>query len=242
MPSTAHIDLLNISHDDARDQALVLLARHGDRGALSQLLCQHQDRVFAMCLRMCSDPELASDLTQETMLKAIKGLDQFNARSKFSTWLTRVAINVCLTSFRKARLRRSISLEAIGGDLGASGTWGNWLRNAWDNLGGSSLFGLSSGESAGVRGIRGITESREPEAPERIEKSESTARLREALALLDPEQRALLILRDMHGLGYQTIAEVLDVPTGTVKRRLFRARSALRDIYSSIGGTPPAGP
>lgn len=72
--------------------------------------------------------------------------------------------------------------------------------------------------------------SREPAPAERLEQAENCRQVSEALARLDEEQRTLLVLRDMEGLDYQAMAELLEVPLGTLKSRLFRARLALRDL------------
>lgn len=258
-PDADHIRALTISPEDAKDQALVLLASRGDQQALTELLTIHQDRVFAVCLRMTADRDLAEDLAQETLLRVIKSLDQFNHRSKFTTWLTRVAMNVCLTSFRRGKLRKTVSLDAIG-DPGASGT-SMGMSGVFRAFGGDTFLGgllgrLFSGpgntnnpDANSATTLNGKTNSgmgttgarryvagsvRERPAEERAELSESLQHLYAALAEIDPEQRALLILRDMQGLDYHHIAEILDVPAGTVKSRLFRARTSLRQKYEEF--------
>lgn len=252
-----HIRALTISPEDARDQALVMLAARGDQQALTELLTIHQDRVFAVCLRMTADRDLAEDLAQETLLRIIKSLDQFNHKAKFTTWLTRVAMNVCLTSFRRGKLRKTVSLDALG-DPGSTGTWagqsGVFRAFGGDTfLGGilGRLFGGTtttdgtnagttlSGKSnpgMGTTGARRYSAGsvRERPAEERAELSESMQYLYAALAEIDPEQRALLVLRDMHAMDYHHIADILEVPSGTVKSRLFRARTALRQKYEEI--------
>lgn len=258
VPASDHIRALTISPEDAKDQALVLLATKGDQAALTELLTIHQDRVFAVCLRMTADRDLAEDLAQETLLRVIKSLDQFNHRSKFTTWLTRVAMNVCLTSFRRGKLRKTVSLDAVG-DPGASGTHMG-MSGVFRAFGGDTFLGgllgrLFSGPSGGADGTNcgttlggktnpglGTTGARryvagsvrERPAEERAQLSESLQHLYAALAEIDPEQRALLILRDMQGLDYHHIAEILDVPAGTVKSRLFRARTSLRQKYEEF--------
>lgn len=253
-PSTAHIRSLTISPEDARDQSLVLLVRGGDQGALAELLTTHQDRVFAVCFRMTGDRDAAEDLAQETLYRVVKNLDQFDSRAKFTTWLTRVAMNVCLTAFRKNRLRRTVSLDAMGGDPSASTMHGSTLGGMIGSFAGRGfigaivgrLLGSSAGRASGRSGSTGPAPptyrysggpAREAEAPERAEMSEALSRLYAALEAIEPEQRAILILRDMQGLDYHHIAEILEVPQGTVKSRIFRARTALREKFESL---PPA--
>ncbi|MFM9957042.1 MAG: RNA polymerase sigma factor [Phycisphaerales bacterium] len=249
------LNTLTISPEDARDQALVLLATRGDQKALTELLTIHQDRAFAVCLRMTGDRDSAEDLAQETLLRVIKSLDQFNHKAKFTTWLTRVAMNVCLSNFRRGKLRRTVSLDAMG-DPGSSGT-GMFTSGIFRAFGGDSLLGTWIGKVLGVAALsdttkNGTTKSgdtkvgskasrrfapgteRHRSAEDRAELSESLQYLYAALDRIDPEQRALLVLRDMHGMDYQHIAEILEVPQGTVKSRLFRARASLREQYEII--------
>lgn len=179
-----------------RELQLLEAHRRGDGDAIGELLEGYHRRVYAVCRRMVADPESARDLSQESLLKVMEGIDRFDGRSKLSTWVIRVTMNCCLSHLRKEKRRRHRSLDATDEpiDLEAS------LRRG--------------GEPAAVR---------------RIEQHEMRRTLEAALAGLDPAHRAVLVLRDLQDLDYRQIAEVLDVPTGTVKSRLFRARAALRE-------------
>lgn len=187
------------SLEEAREHALLMAHRAGDPEALGELLAMHQDRIFAMCVRMMGDRELARDLTQETLVKVIGALHTFNSEARISTWMTRIAMNTCLTEMRRMRLRRHASLDTPSG-VDGGGSWGHSL----------------AGE-------------REPDAEQRVEEEEQRSVMGRALRSLGEDHRAILILRDMHGLDYRQIGEVLEVPEGTVKSRLFRARTALRE-------------
>lgn len=193
------------------DAALVERARGGDRAALGELLTGHEGMLFAVCLRTLGDREAARDITQDALVKSIQSLDSFDGRSRFSTWLTRIAINACLSHLRKQRLRKHASLDAPAG------------RGSGGGAGGDGGAG-SSGQSI-IQTLRG----REPEPGSRIESDETLECLDRAMARIDPEQRVLLSLRDVRGLDYARIADALGVPVGTVKSRLFRARAALRE-------------
>lgn len=181
--------------DDAR---IVQRAQAGDRDAWALLVKRHQDRVFATCYQIVKDRELATDLTQDTMVKLIQGIGTFDGRAKFSTWLTRIAMNVCLSRLRSLKLRRHASVEELSG----------------------------SDEGEGPR--HAFEQSRELSQQARVEMSDEKAALSAALHLLDPEQRAILYLCDCHGHTYEQIAETFGVAVGTVKSRIFRARAALR--------------
>lgn len=182
------------------------------QAAWTELLAAHEDRIFATCLRMVRDYEAARDLTQDSMVKVIQGLDSFDNRARFSTWLTRVSMNVCISYMRKRRLRRHASLDAPIGGEGAKGA-GPGRQSAFSDA-------LESPEEHGAQG--------------RVEQREDREMLLAALDLLDPDHRAVLVLRDAQDLDYQQIGDVLGVPLGTVKSRLFRARAALREAIEKL--------
>lgn len=195
---------------DQRDADLIEAVRSAgpfDRAALSELLTRHEDRIFSVCVRMVGDRETARDLAQDAMVKIIEGLDSFDSRAKFTTWLTRVTMNVCISHLRKQRLRRSASLD-------------------------DALQPAQRGEDA--PGFGQPIETREPAASDRVESGEDMTRLSRALAQLDPEQRGIIVLRDAQGMDYRRISETLGVGVGTVKSRLFRARAALREAMERM--------
>ena len=202
------------SLEEARENALLMAHRAGDRNALAELLAMHQDRIYAMCVRMMGDREVARDLTQETFVKVIGALHTFNGQARISTWMTRIAMNACLTEMRRMRLRRHASLDTPAthtGDHAGGDTHPSWSQS----LPGNGEPGSSMG----------------------VEDKEQRSFLREALRSLAEDHRAILILRDMHGLDYRQISEVLEVPDGTVKSRLFRARAALREEVERLQQT-----
>lgn len=174
--------------------------RQGSREALAELLSLHEGRIYGVCLRMVNDAEAARDLAQDTLVKVIQGLDRFDERARLSTWITRIAMNVCLTHRRRQLVRRTSSLDAP-----AQGP-----------------------ETAAPSAAAAVPDHREPGVASAVESREARRLLEQALTRLDPEQRAILLLRDGHAMDYADIALVLDIPQGTVKSRLFRARTALR--------------
>jgi RNA polymerase sigma-70 factor (ECF subfamily) len=180
-----------------RELQLIEAYRAGDPEALAELLVAYQRRVYGVCYRMVRNPEAAADLTQDSLIKVMEGLDSYDGRAAFSTWVIRVTMNCCLSHLRKERLRRHGSLDqpTAEGALPPS-------------------FHLPS--EAELSGLR------------RVEQAEMRSVLLRALASLEPHMRAVLVLRDLQGLEYQQIGQVLGVPVGTVKSRLFRARAALR--------------
>jgi RNA polymerase sigma-70 factor (ECF subfamily) len=94
----------------ASDVELVAAARHGDRVALDALLRRHHDRVYVLCRRMTGNDADALDATQEALIAVCRGLDRFDGRSAFTTWLYRVTTNACLDELRR-RGRRPVPME-----------------------------------------------------------------------------------------------------------------------------------
>lgn len=196
---------------DGREAALIAQAQAGDRTAWEALLTPQQDRLFTVCVRMVGR-QAAADLCQSAMVKIVQGLGSYDGQSKLSTWMIRVTMNVCLSWLRSEKLRRHASLDAP--------------------LDHTKSEQLGETRAASLPG-------REPEAGHRVEVEEARRHLAAALSQLDPEQRAILILRDAQGLDYDRIALVLGIAVGTVKSRLFRARASLRELIESRAAERP---
>ena len=218
-PARAHTP----TDDDARDLALITAHKAGDPTALTELLTKYQDRLFAVCLRMIGNQDHAADLLQDAMVRIIAGIHTFNANSKLSTWMIRIAMNACLTELRRRKLRKHASLDAPSGGGGSGGRGGGGGGGEW---GGRGTIGS------------GLSDPGEHSPLQSVVMEDDRRRLFRALSGLDPEQRAILILRDAQGLDYRRIAEVLDIPEGTVKSRLFRSRFALRQEMERLEAMP----
>lgn len=190
-----------------RESQLMQMVLRGDRGALGELLHAYHKRVYHVCLRMVSHAEDAAELTQEVMLKAVQHVDSFQGQSKFSTWLLRIAMNCSVSHLRRGKTRSSLSLEDS----------------------------YSSEQSSPMKNM--IASDREPLPAQSVQLKEQIDQLTHALGTLDPASRSIIVLRDLQGADYQQVADVLGVPVGTVKSRLFRARLALRQ---AIDGTAKA--
>ena len=182
------------------DRELVERVKSGSTEAFSVLVRRYQDRVFNTCWRICGHLEDARDVTQEAFLKVYERIGTFRQESGFYTWLFRVAVNLALTHRRRGRTRREVPLDAIGGAIGTQA----------DVL--ARRARLAAGE----------------DPAELLETTVSRGRLVQALHALDDDHRAVVVLRDIEGLDYRRIGEILNVPTGTVKSRLYRARCELR--------------
>lgn len=203
------------------DPRVLERARAGEREALDRLLTPYLGRLYLLCLRMLGRPDDARDAAQDALVKIIRGLPAFDGRSRFSTWATRVAMNACLTRLRaRARERgRLVAGEATPPDRLVFGSPARARPVGVDNI---------------------ADDSREPDAAARVQLADDRARVLRALQAVSPEHRAVLVLRDVHGLEYDRIAAVLEVSIGTVKSRLFRARAALREQVEAASPQPSA--
>ena len=182
------------------DAVLVERVRGGDMDAFGLLVSKYQDKVYNTCWRMCGHVEDARDLTQEAFFRAFQSIASFKGRSGFYTWIFRIAVNLVLSHRRKAKHRRALSLD---GD-GASATQAEPLRDR-------------------------IADESAPQPAGRAMASELQRHVEQALETLDPDHRAVIVLRDVEGFDYAEIARILDVAAGTVKSRLHRARASLRE-------------
>ena len=184
-----------------RDAELFRRAVAGDRGAFGQLAIRTQDRLYTAIVRVVGDREEARELTQETYVKALGALADFRGESQPFTWLFRIGVNLAISHLRKVQRRRTFSLEAASGD---DGTQAQGLR---DRLAGD-----------------------EPPPDAKAQVREAQEQIAWALGQIDAEQRAILVMRDMEDMDYQSMADAIGVPLGTLKSRLFRARLALREV------------
>jgi RNA polymerase sigma-70 factor, ECF subfamily len=191
------------SRREVDDETLAAQARAGDRGALAALLERHQLRLFNVALRVVGDREDAADVTQDALLQVVQRVHTYRGDARFTTWLTRVTINQAITFLRKRKRRPAAAMSTLGNGHG----------------GGDGPSFESSLEQA-----------REPSPAYGVEQDEQHARLHAALQRVDEDFRAVLVLRDIEQMDYAAIGQVLDLPLGTVKSRLFRGRLMLREM------------
>ncbi len=192
--------------DGPSDEQLVARAKAGDRSAFDALVIRYKDRIFNLCLRKLGDAEEALDASQEAFLKAYRALGAFEGKSQFYTWLFRIALNASFTR----RTRRAREREVVPASL---------ERSARGDAG-------ADGEPA-ARAVD--PPDPRPDPREMTLAAERAAVVEEAIASLPEDLKGIVLLRDIEGLAYEEIAEVLDIPLGSVKSRLHRARLVLRE-------------
>lgn len=201
------------------DHALIARSQQGDRRAFNALVERYQSAAYALALRMLGDPDLAADVTQDAFFSAYRAIGAFHG-SSFRAWLLRIVSNGCFDQFRAQKRRPGSSLDAL-------------LEGAPDSVGGG-VGGGGAGDVSGVAGEALAQALSDPTYdPERVAlRAEQIAAIQAALLRLGAEQRLAVILSDVQGLTYEEIARVMDVPIGTVKSRLARARAQLRALLT----------
>ena len=180
--------------------------------ALCELIRAYQHRVYSICLRMVRHKEDAIDLTHDVLLKLIQSFQTYESRSKLSTWVIRVTMNCCISHLRKQKVREHLPIETTP----PTGPGGGIDTADWTNTAQSRVA------------------SREPLPGESVEQEHRRSMVMQALESLDPDTRAIIVLRDLQELDYQQLSETLEIPIGTVKSKLFRARLALRHALENL--------
>jgi RNA polymerase sigma-70 factor (ECF subfamily) len=190
------------------DAALIEASRGGDQQAFERLVLRHQRRAYALALRMLGDPAEAAeaaDVAQEAFVRAYHGLAGFRGQTAFSTWLYAIILNGCRTRRRWGARRRRV--VATSTDM-------------TEELGARQVLRASGNPDL----------EPEPEPAETALAAERSGQIGEALLQLEPSHREVVVLRDVHGLSYEEIAQAVGCDVGTVTSRLSRARWRLRAL------------
>jgi RNA polymerase sigma-70 factor (ECF subfamily) len=195
---------------DLPDAELVRLAKAGELAAFEALTGRHEQRVFALAMRMLRQQQDAEDVTQQTFLSVLENLAGFRGEASFSTWVLRIASHAALKIIRKRKGLNPVSLDEATEDS-------------------ESLNSIPHPEF--------IADWRQ--SPELlVERNETRRLLDDALARLDEKHRLVFLLRDVEGLSIQETAGALDLSEANVKVRLLRARLQLREELTRVLGDP----
>jgi RNA polymerase sigma-70 factor, ECF subfamily len=187
------------------DQQIVLLARGGQERAYRELVRRYERPIFSLLYRMVRDRELAEDLSQDTFVKALNAIESYKPEYKFSSWLFKIANNAAIDHLRRRELD-TLSLE------------GSPHAVTPDAMEATAL-------QIGDRGENAL---------DIVEAKELGGEIERAIAQLRPEYRACILLRHVDGRAYEEIAEMLDLPLGTVKTYIHRARNELRRLLAHL--------
>ena len=185
------------------DQEVVRHAVLGREAAYRELIRRYQRPVFSLVFRMVRDRELAEDLAQETFVKVLNAIDSYRPEYKFSSWIFKIANNAAIDHLRRRNL---------------------------DTL---SLDGSPHAETAEAIEATTLQISDGAESPlDEVANRELGSRIERAINRLRPEYRNCILLRHVDGRPYEEIAEILDLPLGTVKTYIHRARNELRILLA----------
>ena len=167
----------------------------------------HLDAVYRFALRLTGSPSEAEDLVQETFLRAWRAWEQYTPGTRAKSWLFTICRNAYLRERERDTRRDELVAEAARSE-------------AESEVAGSELPVFAGRADYDPEGdyFRGLVDQR----------------ILEAIDGLPTDFREAVVLSDLQGLGYQEIADVLDVPLGTVKSRLFRGRKLLQERLSDV--------
>ena len=187
------------------DKTLAAQAVAGRQSAFRELLSRYEKPVFALVYRMVRDRALAEDLAQETFIRAFNAIASYNHRYKFSSWIFKIANNLTIDYLRKKRLD-TVSIHG-------------------------SQHAVTKDEQART--------SLELESPDErpdayVENMELGSEIEAAIGRLRPEYKSVTLLRHVEGYSYKEIAEIMDLPLGTVKTYIHRARLELQETLAHL--------
>src|ERR1043166_5750961 len=191
------------------DHELMARLRNGPADLVMQgfeiLVARYKNAIVSFLFRFVGDFRTAEDLAQETFLRVFKKLNDYNSSAKFSTWLYTIASNLAKDEFKRRSRHPAKSLDWKGGS--------DTTRN--------------------VPQVKADTTDSVPDV--QLEHDEVRQNVKKALDLLDEHDREILLLKDVQGLSYEEISQVLELPMGTVKSRISRARVAFKDVWKKMG-------
>lgn len=175
----------------------------GRESAYRELIRRYQRPVFSLVYRMVRDRELAEDLAQETFIKVLNAIDTYRPEYKFSSWIFKIANNAAIDHLR----RRGLNTLSLDGSPHAESA---------DAIEATTLQIGDGGENQ----------------LDEVASKELGTQIEVAINQLRPEYRSCIILRHIDGRPYEEIAEMLNLPLGTVKTYIHRARNELRILLS----------
>ncbi len=187
------------------DADVVRLAQQGRELAFRELVRRYERPVFSLIYRMVRDRETSEDLAQDAFVKVLNHIDKYSPEFKFSSWLFKIANNVAIDHLRRRRID-TISMDGSPHATTASEVEASSLE----------------------------LEADQENALDELEARELGSAIEKAIARLRPEYRACIMLRHVEGRAYEEIAATLDLPLGTVKTYIHRARHELRKALEPL--------
>ena len=189
------------------DSRYVALCNSGEPQAFEILVKRHQKKMFNIAYRMTGNYDDAADIVQDSFLSAYKALKNFRGEAKFSTWLYGIVVNHARNRIRYTNGKKYHEPVSLDGD---------------------------PSDEDGLKPI----EARSGDAPviDMLVRKETQEKVQRCIDGLEKDHREILVLRDIHGFSYEEITVMLGLAEGTVKSRLSRARSAIRESFKKVFG------
>ncbi|MCF7973705.1 MAG: sigma-70 family RNA polymerase sigma factor [Phycisphaerae bacterium] len=189
------------------DEVLIEQCQSGDTSAMERLILKYQNRLYNVILRICSNPDDAAELTQETFVKVIENIGRFQGKSSFYTWAFRIAVNLTINYCkRNARL----GLKSLDSDESESGDQATGVLKDY------------------------LSNDKSPDPASIAQNRELCDLVMQSMTRLDEDHRTILVLRDIEGMSYSQISQVLELELGTVRSRISRARGKFKDILETV--------
>lgn len=202
-----HPNGIGINMVTLEEQRLINSLKQGQNSGFEQLVNTYQARIYQICLRMLNDESEAQEMTQETFLKIYQAIDRFRGDSSLNTWICKIAINLSknrILYLKKRKGHQTYSIQNMEGDV-----WENQVSKHTENH--ADLNPL-----------------------EILEQDAQKSLLSKAIYLLEDELKSILILREIEEMSYEEIAEIQNLPIGTVRSRLHRARLNLATLWKQL--------
>lgn len=189
------------------DQAIIAMVKRGERDAYRIIVERYQDRLVALAQDVLKNRTEAEDVVQESFVKAYLALDSFKGESSFYTWLYRITYHMAIDTRRKSGRRDEISTATTVGNEEGAPTLESTLEAPPET--GPDVY---------------------------LERKERATCVDAALKDISPEHRAIILMREVDGLSYEEIAEVVGISKGTVMSRLHYARKRIQQALSGLWG------
>ena len=194
--------------DDRNEAQFIARLVARDESAFNELVVTYERRVYGLVFRMLGRRDEAEDLAQEVFVQVFKAIDQFRGESKLSTWIYRIAVNLCKNRTKYLSRRHAGEQDDI------------------DAM--AERVPMTAARAATVGDV-----SRPDELVEGMQLEEIVKR---AIQKLEPEFREALVLCDVEDMPYEEIAQIAGVPVGTIKSRIHRARAQLKTLVEKALG------
>ena len=187
------------------DRTLLTRAQGGDISAFEELVARHEEKVYGLALRMTRSEADAAEITQDTFLSAYQHLAEFRGEAAFGSWVHRIAANNALMRLRRQRVLDVVNEDLAGPEFTERGSLAESPETDWTRR-----------------------------ADDKILDEELGRAIQEATDALPEGYREVFLLKDVEGLSYEEISEMVGISVPAVKSRLHRARLALREAIDAF--------